>query len=74
MEKVGEDSSSGTAERGDMRRDSSHGACLSDPGELTRTGGGAQGRTAHRVEGAAGACLPAGVRKKELMRTVRSLL
>lgn len=33
--------------------------------------GGAQGRTAHRVEGVAGARLPAGVRKKELMRTVR---
>ena len=74
MEKVGEDSSSGTAKRGDMRRDSSHGACLSDPGELTGTEGGTQVRAAHYVLVAVGACLSVGVRKKELMRTVRSLL
>lgn len=53
-----------------MRRISSHGACLLDPGELTRTRGGA----AHHVVGAVGAGLPAGLKKKELMRTVRSLL
>ena len=57
-----------------MRRISSHGACLLDPAELTRTRGGAQVRAAHHVVGAVGAGLPAGLKKKELMRTVRSLL
>ena len=47
-----------------MRRISSHGACLLDPAELTRTRGGAQVRAAHHVVGAVGAGLPAGLKKK----------